>query len=150
MNQTVIIIPTIFLLHNFRGSKKNISRVIKVKSNMDSGMFYGIQKGAIEALNSDINWFKELNALYKKRRELVWELASILNCKFERDSKGLFVWAKLPKGIKDSKNFIDKLLIDKKVFIAPGAIFGSNGEGYIRFSLCIEEKEIKEAIKRCK
>ena len=132
------------------GSKKNISRVIKVKSNMDSGMFYGIQKGAIEALNSDINWFKELNVLYKKRRELVWELASILNCEFERDSKGLFVWAKLPKGIKDSKNFIDKLLIDKKVFIAPGAIFGSNGEGYIRFSLCIEEEEIKEAIKRCK
>ena len=132
------------------GSKKNISRVIKVKSNMDSGMFYGIQKGAIEALNSDINWFKELNVLYKKRRKLVWELASILNCEFERDSKGLFVWAKLPKGIKDSKKFIDKLLIDKKVFIAPGAIFGSNGEGYIRFSLCIEEKEIKEAIKRCK
>jgi aspartate/methionine/tyrosine aminotransferase len=98
----------------------------------------------------DVNWFKELNVLYKKRRELVWELASILNCEFERDSKGLFVWAKLPKGIKDSKKFIDKLLIDKKVFIAPGAIFGSNGEGYIRFSLCIEEEEIKEAIKRCK
>ncbi len=132
------------------GSKKNISRVLKVKSNMDSGMFYGIQKGAIEALNSDINWFKKLNTIYNKRRELVWELASILNCKFENDSKGLFVWAKLPKGIKDSKSFIDKLLIDKKIFIAPGAIFGSNGEGYIRFSLCVKENEIREAIKRCK
>ena len=132
------------------GSKKNISRILKVKSNMDSGMFYGIQKGAIEALNSDINWFKKLNTIYNKRRKLIWKLASILNCKFERDSKGLFVWAKLPKGINDSKNFIDKLLIDKKIFIAPGAIFGSNGEGYIRFSLCLQENEIMEAIKRCK
>ena len=132
------------------GAKKNISRVLKVKSNMDSGMFYGIQKGAIEALNSDTNWFKKLNTIYNKRRELVWELASILNCKFEKNSKGLFVWAKLPKGIKDSKSFIDKLLIDKKIFIAPGTIFGSKGEGYIRFSLCVKENEIKEAIKRCK
>ena len=73
-----------------------------------------------------------------------------MNCKFEKNSKGLFVWAKLPKGIKDSKSFIDKLLIDKKIFIAPGTIFGSKGEGYIRFSLCVKENEIKEAIKRCK
>ena len=132
------------------GSKKNISKILKVKSNMDSGMFYGIQKGAIEALNCDINWFKKLNSIYKRRRELIWELASILNCEFERDSKGLFVWAKLPKGTKDSKSFTDKLLIEKRIFIAPGSIFGSNGEGYVRFSLCIDENQIMEAIKRYK
>tara|TARA_B100000780_G_scaffold263873_1_gene218084 strand:- start:2149 stop:3300 length:1152 start_codon:yes stop_codon:yes gene_type:complete len=131
-------------------SEENISKVLKIKSNMDSGMFYGIQKGAIEALNSDKKWFDNLNDIYKKRRKLVWELATILKCKFDKKSKGLFVWAKLPKGISSSEKFINNILLVNNVFIAPGTIFGTNGEGYIRFSLCVEEKNIEEAIKRCK
>ena len=129
------------------GDKSYINSVIKVKSNMDSGMFYGIQKGAIEALNSPKNWYSDLNFIYSERRKLIWELATALNCNFEINTSGMFVWAKLPDGIS-SLSFIDKMLKDYNLFIAPGNIFGSNGEGYIRFSLCAPEEVIKEAIKR--
>lgn len=130
------------------GSSKNIEKVLKVKSNMDSGMFYGIQKGAISALNLDSSWFEDLNKIYSERRKLIWKLAEKLNCSFDKNSKGLFVWAKLPDNIKSSEKFIDKILNENKIFIAPGTIFGSNGEGYIRFSLCIDEYKIEEAINR--
>lgn len=129
------------------GAAHHIVNVIKVKSNMDSGMFYGVQKGAIEALKSSTKWFKELNAIYEKRRQLVWQLATQLGCDFDKKTSGMFVWAKLPQGI-DSKQFIDELLYKKNIFIAPGTIFGSNGNGYVRFSLCASEKSINEAIKR--
>ena len=130
------------------GSSKNIEKVLKVKSNMDSGMFYGIQKGAISALNLDSSWFEDLNKIYSERRKLIWKLAEKLNCSFDKNSKGLFVWAKLPDKIKSSEKFIDKILNENKIFIAPGTIFGSNGEGYIRFSLCVDEYKIEEAINR--
>ena len=129
------------------GSANHLQNVIKVKSNMDSGMFYGIQKGAIEALNSSKNWFKDLNKIYAERRTLVWELATALNCTFETTTSGMFVWAKLPSGIK-SETFIDNLLQEHHIFIAPGTIFGSNGEGYIRFSLCAPKDSIQSAINR--
>ncbi len=129
------------------GAALHIVNVIKVKSNMDSGMFYGVQKGAIEALKSSTQWFKELNAIYEKRRQLVWQLATQLGCDFDKKTSGMFVWAKLPQGI-DSEQFIDELLYKKNIFIAPGTIFGSNGNGYVRFSLCASEKSINEAIKR--
>ena len=130
------------------GSSDNITKVLKVKSNMDSGMFYGIQKGAIAALNLDKSWFDDLNKVYLKRRKLIWTIADKLNCSYDKNSKGLFVWAKLPNHIKSSEQYIDTLLKEKKIFIAPGTIFGSNGEGYIRFSLCIDEVKIDEALKR--
>ncbi|AOR28029.1 aminotransferase [Formosa sp. Hel1_33_131] len=129
------------------GSAAHLQNVIKVKSNMDSGMFYGIQKGAIEALNSSKNWFTDLNKIYAERRQLVWELATALNCTFETSTSGMFVWAKLPSGLK-SETFIDTLLQEHHVFIAPGTIFGSNGEGYVRFSLCAPKESIQSAIKR--
>ena len=129
------------------GAARHIENVIKVKSNMDSGMFYGVQKGAIEALKSSKQWFKELNAIYEKRRQLVWQLATQLGCDFDKKTSGMFVWAKLPQGI-DSEQFIDELLCKKNIFTAPGTIFGSNGNGYVRFSLCASEESINEAIKR--
>jgi aspartate/methionine/tyrosine aminotransferase len=129
------------------GAAHHIKNVIKVKSNMDSGMFYGIQKGAIEALRSSKKWFEELNTIYENRRHLVWRLASQLGCDFDKKTSGMFVWAKLPKGV-DSEKFIDELLYKKNIFIAPGTIFGSNGNGYVRFSLCACEESIREAIKR--
>ena len=129
------------------GAKAHLDNVVKVKSNMDSGMFYGIQKGAIEALNSSKNWFSDLNLIYSERRKLVWELATALNCTFETNTSGMFVWAKLPTGLK-SEAFIDKILHDYHLFIAPGTIFGTNGEGYIRFSLCAPSETIELAIKR--
>lgn len=130
------------------GKASFIDAILKVKSNMDSGMFYGIQKGAIEALKLDKNWFDTQNAVYKKRKKLVIELAEKLNCEVDENSVGLFVWAKLPKSIQSAEAFIDKILIEKHIFITPGTIFGSNGNGYIRFSLCVSEEKIKEAIKR--
>ena len=130
------------------GSEEHINAILKVKSNMDSGMFYGIQKGAIAALKSGPEWFEELDKVYTKRRELMFQLADKLGCTYDRNAVGMFVWCKLPEGAKASEEFIDEVLHDKDIFIAPGTIFGSNGEGYIRFSLCVSEEKIKEAIER--
>jgi len=129
------------------GNPTFIDAVLKVKSNMDSGMFYGIQKGAIEALKLGNDWFEKQNEIYTKRRNLIFKLAEKINCVFDRNSVGLFLWAKLPAGIM-SEEFIDKVLIEKHIFITPGTIFGSNGEGYIRFSLCVTEEKIQDAINR--
>ncbi|WP_276165624.1 pyridoxal phosphate-dependent aminotransferase [Zobellia alginiliquefaciens] len=130
------------------GGTDHINAILKVKSNMDSGMFYGIQKGAIEALKSGQEWFDKLNEVYSTRRALMYQLADKLNCTYDTDAVGMFVWAKLPEGSKSAEEFIDEVLYDKNLFITPGTIFGSNGEGYIRFSLCVTEDKIKEAISR--
>lgn len=130
------------------GSEEHINAVLKVKSNMDSGMFYGIQKGAIAALQSGKDWFDALDELYTSRRELMFQLADKLNCTYDKNAVGMFVWAKLPLGIKSAEQFVDGILYDKNVFIAPGTIFGSNGEGYVRFSLCVTEDNIRKAIER--
>ncbi|WP_452223342.1 pyridoxal phosphate-dependent aminotransferase [Lacinutrix chionoecetis] len=129
------------------GNHELLNAVLKVKSNMDSGMFYGIQKGAIEALNCSKLWFMSLNNVYQQRRKLVWELATKLNCSYDENASGLFVWAKLPPFFT-SEEFIEKLLKENNIFIAPGTIFGSQGEGYVRFSLCASTEEIEEAIAR--
>ncbi len=129
------------------GSEEKIEAVLKIKSNMDSGMFQGIQKGAIAALNVSDTWYKKMNEIYEERRTMIWELASLLGCTFDKTAKGMFVWAKLPQGI-EATSFIDTILYENDVFIAPGDIFGSNGKGYIRFSLCVTIENIKEAIKR--
>ncbi len=130
------------------GSERHINAVLKIKSNMDSGMFYGIQQGAVTALRSGDEWFKKLDAVYASRRQLMFDLVDKLNCTYDKNAAGMFVWAKLPEGSKSSEEFIDEVLYDNGVFIAPGTIFGSNGEGYIRFSLCVKEDKIKEAIDR--
>lgn len=130
------------------GNAKLIDAVLKVKSNMDSGMFYGIQKGAIEALKLEKNWFESQNEIYTKRRNLIFKLAEKLNCTFDKNSVGLFVWAKLPAEVSFAEAYIDNLLLEKHIFLTPGTIFGSNGEGYIRFSLCVTEEKIQEAIDR--
>ena len=130
------------------GNKTLIDSVLKVKSNMDSGMFYGIQKGAIAALKLGEDWFASQNEVYTKRRNLIFKLAEKLQCSFDRNSVGLFVWAKLPTNIGSAEAFIDDLLLEKHIFLTPGTIFGSQGEGYIRFSLCSTEQHIEQAIAR--
>jgi len=129
------------------GEASIIKTILQVKSNMDSGMFLGIQKGAIAALQSPDRWFEELNETYVKRRKIVWQIFDALQCSYNKESAGLFVLAKLPKG-ENSIEFIDKLLHEKEVFIAPGTVFGSNGEGYIRASLCVSEKLLMEVLNR--
>ncbi|WP_435414589.1 pyridoxal phosphate-dependent aminotransferase [Polaribacter aestuariivivens] len=129
------------------GNSTYINEILKVKSNMDSGMFYGIQKGAIEALQLSDAWFTAQNKIYTERRKLIWELADKLNAVYDKNSTGLFVWAKIPEG-KKSEEVTDAVLYEKDIFITPGTIFGSQGEGYIRFSLCVTSEVIKEAISR--
>lgn len=131
------------------GASQHISNILKVKSNMDSGMFFGIQKGAIEALKCSSTWFSALNVIYKERRDLVWKLADALNCTYDKEATGLFVWAKLP-GVLKSEAFIDSVLNENDIFITPGTIFGTQGEGYIRFSLCATTKALEECIARIK
>jgi len=130
------------------GNAEHLTAVLKIKSNMDSGMFYGVQQGAITALNSGDEWFQELDSTYHKRRELMFQLVDLIGATYDPNAAGMFIWAKLPEGAKASEAFIDELLYDKDLFIAPGTIFGSKGEGYIRFSLCVTEEKIKEAIGR--
>lgn len=129
------------------GNETYINQVLKVKSNMDSGMFYGIQKGAIQALGIQEDWFEEQNVIYVQRRKRIVELAELLNCTPIDDAVGLFVWAKIPEG-STSEQFTDDILYTKDIFITPGTVFGSQGEGYIRFSLCVPEEKIVEAIER--
>lgn len=130
------------------GNQKNINAVLKVKSNMDSGMFYGIQRGAIAALQVQDSWFKKLNNIYNERKKLIFKLATLLKTDFDTNSSGLFVWAKMRNTSMSSVHYIEEILQKHHVFIAPGSIFGSQGEGYIRFSLCVEAEQISKAIKR--
>jgi aspartate/methionine/tyrosine aminotransferase len=132
------------------GNAENIQAVLKVKSNMDSGMFYGVQQGAIAALNSPDTWFTELNNTYQKRRKLIEELATLMHATFDSNSVGMFVWAKLNDQSVAAEKYIDQILYEKDIFITPGTIFGSQGEGYIRFSLCVNEDQIRTAINRMK
>ncbi|WP_456377309.1 pyridoxal phosphate-dependent aminotransferase [Lutibacter sp.] len=129
------------------GNAELLKTILQVKSNMDSGMFLGIQKGAVEALKLSANWFKKQDAIYNKRRLLVWKILDALGCTYDTTIGGLFVWAKLPKGTK-AEEFTDILLYKKDVFITPGTVFGINGEGYIRASLCVAEEVLEEVLTR--
>ncbi|MCH7397260.1 aminotransferase class I/II-fold pyridoxal phosphate-dependent enzyme [Belliella sp. DSM 107340] len=131
------------------GKKEWIQAITKVKSNMDSGMFLGIQEGAIAALRLEKDWYSKLNFEYRKRRELVWQLAEKLGLSYDSDAVGMFVWAKLPESMNDLE-LVDKLLYEKSIFITPGRIFGSRGKGFVRFSLCVSTEIIQEAIDRIK
>jgi len=130
------------------GNEAILKQVLKVKTNMDSGMFYGIQKGAIAALQTGADWLVQQNEIYKKRRQLIIELAISLGLSPQEQSGGLFVWCALPSGQQDDKEFVDHLLYNHHIFIAPGSIFGNNGKGYVRFSLCVNEKNIQKMLDR--
>ena len=129
------------------GNAKHIESVLKVKSNMDSGMFLGVQEGAIEALKTGNEWLENLNETYRTRRKVLWQIAEKLQCTFDKNSTGLFVWAKIPKPFS-SVSFADYLLEEYKIFAPPGTIFGSGGENYIRFSLCSSMSNLEKVLKR--
>ena len=129
------------------GAADYISAILQVKSNMDSGMFYGIQKGAIAAMNQAKTWFEDLNAVYASRRTIVWKILDVFNCSYNKDTAGLFVWAKLPDGM-DAEAFTDELLYTKDVFVTPGTVFGPIGKGYIRIALCESEADLNEVLSR--
>jgi len=130
------------------GKQEWINEVLRFKSNMDSGMFQPLQMAAVKALELGPEWYAELNEIYTGRRQKVFELLELLNCTFDRDQVGLFVWAKIPATAKDGFTVTDEILQKAQVFITPGGIFGSNGNGYIRVSLCKDEKVFDEVLQR--
>ena len=129
------------------GKKEWIHAITKVKSNMDSGMFLGIQHGAIKALQLGKDWYESLNAVYTVRRRLIWKLADRLGLFYDREAVGMFVWAKVAEGV-DARVLVDELLYKKHLFVTPGEVFGEQGRGYLRFSLCVPEQLIEEVLGR--
>ena len=132
------------------GNSKLLNPILRVKSNFDSGMFYAVQKGAIQALKLSHNWFEKLDQAYNKRRNLVEKLALKLGASFESNQVGLFLWAKIPNGEASSEHYIEKLLNKYHIFTTPGTVFGPNGQGYFRLSLCVKQDDIQRAIDRIK
>ena len=135
------------------GAKEYISEVLKVKSQMDSGMFKPMQLAAVKALQQGPQWYAELNAEYARRREVAFRIMSALGLEFNRNSAGLFVWGKIPAdypiGAELNKTLgerlSDDILYSAGVFITPGFIFGKNGNNYLRISLCADVETLCRA-----
>jgi aspartate/methionine/tyrosine aminotransferase len=130
------------------GKKEFIEAILKVKSNMDSGMFLGLQHAATEALKNGKEWFTALNKMYAERKQAAQKILDVLGCSYSTRQSGLFVWAKAPAHISDVEKWIDEILYGTKVFITPGFIFGEAGRKYIRISLCCTVEMLNEALKR--
>lgn len=127
-----------------------LSWIRKMKSNVDSGQFRPVMEAAVKALDIDDSWYKELNEVYSSRRKVAEEIMTALGCTFDPSQRGLFLWGRLPEGNSDSATFADRVLHEARVFLVPGFIFGSNGEGHIRISLCATEERMREALERLK
>lgn len=127
-----------------------IQWILKVKSNIDSGQFRPMMLAAVEALRQNKEWYESLNAIYAKRRLIAEEIMTALGCHFDSKQSGLFLWGKIPDTADSSEQLADNILYNAHVFITPGFIFGSNGERYIRISLCAKEDKMLEALKRIK
>lgn len=132
------------------GNEARINEVLRFKSNMDSGMFLPVQLAAATALGLGQDWHDEVNKVYKKRREKVFQLLQLLRCEFDDKQAGMFVWASIPNLYKDGYELSDQVLNQSNVFITPGGIFGTAGNHYVRVSLCSTEEKIEEAIQRIK
>ena len=123
-----------------------IEQILKVKTQMDSGMFKPLQLAAVEALKQGPEWFAQLNEEYARRRVLAGEIFDILGVEYDRNSSGMFLWGRVPEGKGEA--LADKILYEAGVFITPGSIFGENGEDYIRISLCAKPEVLKKAAER--
>jgi len=122
--------------------------ILKVKSNVDSGMYRPMMVAAAKALQNTKTWHDEMNAVYAKRRVLALRIMDALDCKYDLKQVGMFIWAKIPDTYKDSGELADKILYEKNVFITPGFIFGDKGKRFVRISLCCPEVILEEALKR--
>lgn len=130
------------------GAKEKIDDVLRFKSNMDSGMFLPLQLAAAKALTLEKDWHDSINSIYRARREKVFELLDLLECSYDSNQAGMFVWAAIPASYKDGYELSDKVLYGSNVFITPGGIFGNAGDKYVRVSLCCTQENIEAAIKR--
>jgi LL-diaminopimelate aminotransferase len=158
MQDHVIELNSLSKSHNMAGwrvgmmlaKSSHIENVLRFKSNMDSGMFLPLQLAAAKALSLPASWYEEVNLLYGRRKQMIEEMLEGMGCYFSKRQSGLFVWAKVPQGIEDGYAMCDQLLYNSSVFITPGGIFGSEGNNYIRVSLCAPEEKILESYERLK
>jgi len=127
-----------------------IEWVLKVKSNIDSGMFRAMQLAAATALDADSEWYEGNNKNYASRRDLAGEIMKTLGCTYDEKQVGMFLWGKIPDCYQDVEQLTEQILQEARVFITPGFIFGSNGARYIRISLCCKEDKLSEALNRIK
>ena len=127
-------------------SAERVSEILRFKSNMDSGTFLPMQLASAKALSLGDDWYEEMNRAYRLREPLGYGIMDVLGCTAERGQSGLFIWGRLPEDAGDCYEFVDRLIYENGIFITPGAIFGSAGEGYVRISLCADEKTLKKVI----
>ena len=128
-----------------------ISWILKVQSNIESGTFRGIQLAAAEAYNNDEAWHREYNIeTYARRRQWAERIMDALGCRYDKRQVGMFLWGKIPESVKNVEDLTERVLHEARVFITPGFIFGTNGERYIRISLCAKEEKLEEALERIK
>ena len=124
--------------------------VLKVKSNIDSGMFRAMQLAAAQALQAEADWYEGNNANYRQRRQLAGEIMDVLGCTYDPRQVGMFLWGRIPDSYDDVEQLTERILHEARVFLTPGFIFGSNGNRYIRISLCCKDDKLAEALKRIK
>ena len=128
-----------------------ISWILKVKSNIDSGTFRGIQLAAAEAYDNSDEWHREANInTYRRRRVIAEEIMTVLGCQYDPEQVGMFLWGKIPEHYADAEQLTERVLHEARVFITPGFIFGTNGKRYIRISLCAKDEKMKQALERVK
>lgn len=127
-----------------------IQWILKVKSNIDSGQFRPMMKAAVKALEQGKEWYDEVNKTYAKRRLIAEEIMNTLGCHFDKTQSGLFLWGRIPDNEESSEALADRILYNASVFITPGFIFGSNGNRYVRISLCAKDEKMQEALQRIK
>ncbi len=130
------------------GNSSFINDILKIKSNMDSGMFQPLQAAAAEALAAPDGWYAQLSEVYRRRRNRAAEIMNALSCTFDPDQSGLFLWGKIPPQFTDAVEMTEKLLHENHLFITPGSVFGDNGKRYIRISLCATEELLTAALER--
>jgi len=130
------------------GHSEYLKSILRVKSNVDSGMFLPLQMAATDALNNPPEWYDKINIVYKKRRKIVEEIMGILDCKYDKGQVGLFIWGRIPGEIINCELYVEEILNKAHVFITPGFIFGNRGDRYIRISLCAGESTLLEAKNR--
>jgi aspartate/methionine/tyrosine aminotransferase len=125
-----------------------LAEILRFKSNMDSGMFYGVQKAAITALELSDAWYENLNKVYLERRRVAEKVMDLLGCVYAKNQVGMFLWAKIPDTFDNAYQLADRLLYETNLFITPGGIFGSGGDQYLRISLCSPVTDFEEALER--
>ena len=124
--------------------------ILKVKSNIDSGMFRATQLAAATALEAEQEWYDGNNRNYRNRRALAGEIMNTLGCSYDDKQVGMFLWGRIPDSCNDVEELTERVLHEARVFLTPGFIFGSNGSRYIRISLCCKEDKLAEALERIK